>query len=135
MAQAIDFYNNTYRKARRRVVALTADYSFTADDSGTLFTNRGAAALVTITLPAVQSWMTGLEVEFFAADNDGIRLSGTAGELMTFNDAAANSVAISTSGDVIGGSLVATCDGTSWLVRAHLYDSGVAGAQTVTIVT
>lgn len=133
--QFIDRFGHLFRSARRRVVAKTASYTVTIADNGTIFTNEGAGALVTFTLPDVAA-AKGCHYKFFAADNDGIKVASAVGDiLVVFNDAAADSVALSTSGDVIGGCFEVTSTGSLWLVEAHLYDSGVAGAQTVTIAT
>lgn len=86
----------------RRVRTVTADYTVTAADSGTMFVSRGTGAVV-FTLPTL---LEALEFGFFnAVDYDMTVASATTGKLITFNDIAANSVAFSTSGEKIGGSL------------------------------
>lgn len=109
----------------RQVVAKTAAYTITRDDHGKIFTNRGAAGAVTFTLPAV-SGNDGMEVLVMAVANQAITVAGTAGELVAFNDAAANSIAFSTAGEIIGSGVRCVCDGTSWLIMPIL------GSETAT---
>lgn len=99
----------------RRVVAKTAAYTCTVGDCGTIFTNRGDGDAITFTLPAAAD-SAGVWYEFIAVADYAMTIAGTAGELVTFNDAAANSVAYSTGSEIIGGALRAVCDGTSWLI-------------------
>jgi hypothetical protein len=100
----------------RPIAAKTAAYSVTEADFGTLFTNRGAAGSVTITLPAAASY-TGKSVEFYCIASQNIVFTAPAGTLVTKNNAAATSATLSTGGDQEGGSMIATSDGTSWLVN------------------
>ncbi|MGA4923433.1 hypothetical protein, partial [Bacillus subtilis] len=48
-----------------RIVAKTADYTLIASDSGTIFTNQGAAGAVNFTLPALASIDAAFRAEFF----------------------------------------------------------------------
>jgi|TARA_R110002020_G_scaffold68280_2_gene178901 hypothetical protein len=101
----------------RPIAAKTAAYSVTEDDFGTLFTNRGAAGSVTITLPAAASY-TGKSVEFYCIASQNIALTAAAGTIVTKNNAAATTATLSTGGDQEGGSMIATSDGTSWLINS-----------------
>ena len=49
--------------------------------------------------------------------------------LVVFNDAAADSLAISTAGQLIGGLAIAICDGTSW------FAVGLSVGHTFTVAT
>ena len=51
-------------------------------------------------------------------------------ELVTFNDASADSVAFSTTDEKIGGAVKMICDGTNW-IALYLSNAG----QTVTIAS
>jgi len=115
----------------RRVVAKTADYAVLASDgSGTLFTNRGAAGTVIFTLPAPAAALAGYVFRFKAHADQTITVkTATADTLVVLNDAAADSLSLSTAGEKIGGEIEAFCDGTSW------FASGVAVGHTYTIAT
>lgn len=121
----------------RRVIAKTADYTivdpFTAgggDASGTIFTNRGAAGAVIWTLPAPVPRLAGCTYEFLgvAGQNQTIR-TATVDTLIGKNDLTADSVAMSTAGELIGAHARAVCDGTSWVVY------GDAVGHTFTLAT
>jgi hypothetical protein len=124
--------NNKLTGLRRSVVAKTADYTITAADSGKIFTNRGAAGAVNFTLPTVAAGFDGVEVTIMAvvAAQTVTVTAQTTGQLIMYNDAAGNSVAFSTTNEIIGGSLRAVCDGTSWLIMPSLWE-----AQTPVLTT
>lgn len=114
----------------RDVVAKTGDYSVTEADHDTLFTNRGAAGAVNFTLPATAE--KGLRYSFYVVADQNVTVTGgTADTMVTANDAAADSVAWSTSSEKIGGGFDVYGDGTSWLVISHLAQDG----HTVTVAT
>jgi len=114
----------------RSVVAKTTDYTVTAADHDTLFTTRGAAGAVNFTLPTTA--LAGLRYRFIAvADQNLTVTAGTADTMVTANDAAADSVAFSTSSEKIGGSFEVFGDGTSWLVVTHIPQDG----HTITVAT
>lgn len=114
--------------AVRKVVSKAADYTVLTTDSGTLFT---ATAAANFTLPTAVG-NTGMNFEFFnAADSNMTVTSTPADSMITFNDAAADSVAFSTASEKIGGSIRVTSDGTKWLVQTFL----AAETQTPTIAT
>ena len=98
------------------VEAKTTSYAVTSADFGKFLTTRGAGGAITFTLPAVVSGFKGAYVDFYNVADQDMIVAGTAGELVTFNDAAANSVAYSTSSEQIGACVRAFCDGTSWLM-------------------
>lgn len=124
-----DFVGNRF--GWKDVVAKTSDYTVTAADNGTLFTNGGASGAVVFTLPTIAK---GLRYRFFVeADQNVTVTAGTADTLVVFNDAAADSIAFSTSSEKIGGSVevVANAAATKWLVMVNLG----AETQTPTIAT
>jgi hypothetical protein len=124
--------NNKMVGVRRVTAAKTADYTITAADSSKFFTNRGATGTVIFTVPTVTSAFDGVWFQVAAVvAAQVITISAqTAGQLIVFNDAAANTISLQTSGEIIGGGFYVYCDGTSWIVLAQVYE-----AQTVTITT
>lgn len=110
-----------------KVRAKTADYTVLAAESGSIFTNYGATAAVNFTLPALAD---GLIYEFYAAADVGLTVtSGTVDKMVALNDAAADSVAFSTTSLILGGSFRVFSDGTLWYVQV------LSDGATVTIAT
>ncbi len=98
-------------------VAKTSNYTILAGDNGVTFTNRGAGGAVTLTLPAVQA---GLYYRAIVAAAQTLTVAApTADTLLTYNDAAADSVASNT----LGAQMEFVCDGTAWI--ANLTTVGV----------
>lgn len=104
-----------------RIKAKTADYTILSpvtaagDPSGTIFTNRGAAGAVIFTLPAAARNLTGVFYEFLgAADQSFTVVPPVADTLTVVNDAAADSLAVSTASHKIGAHMRVVCDGTAW---------------------
>lgn len=100
-----------------RETAKTADYTITAADNGTLFTNTGASGAVVFTLPTKAA---GLVYHFkvIADQTVTVASAGSADDLVTFNDAGSDSVAFSTSGEKIGASIRVYCNAAAskWYV-------------------
>jgi hypothetical protein len=98
-------------------VAKAASYTVTTDDRGVLFTNTGATAAVTFTLPAVAS-SAGLAYEFQAIADFNVLVEAAGAELniVCFNDVNAAIVSLETAGQIIGGRLrvEANTAGTQW---------------------
>lgn len=117
----------------RGVIAKTADYTVKEADNNVLFTNRGAAGAVNFTLPVTAK--NGLRYMFYCVADQTLKVTaGTADTLITFNDAAADSVSYETAGDKIGGAFEVIGDGTGWLVIPHNQVDGVM-VQTITIAS
>jgi hypothetical protein len=115
------------------VDAKTADHTITEAENNTLFTNRGAGGAVILTLPATPK--KGLRYgAYVAADQSLTFTAASAGQMIAFNDAAANSVGYATGGDKLGGFIEVIGDGTSWLVLPVNFADGV-NVQTLTIAT
>jgi hypothetical protein len=112
------------------VEAKTANYTLDNGDWGKIFTNRGAGGAVTFTLPAVAGAPSGAYAHFFVVADQTVTIAGTAGEVVTFNDPTANSVAFSTSSEKVGAGVYALCDGTSWLLFLNTEET-----QTTTVAT
>lgn len=113
------------------VSAKTADYTIKpSDPCGTLFTNRGAAGAVVFTLPGPTAVPSGTFYLFVGiADQNVTVAAGTVDTLVTKNDAAADSIAMSTSGEKIGGTMLFFTDGTAWI------GIGIAVGHTFTVAT
>jgi hypothetical protein len=112
-------------------VAKTASYAVTDADNMTLFTNEGAAGAVTFTLPA--SPKKGLKYGFYVVTDQNVIVAANAGSLdslVVLNDNTADSVALSTASEKIGGFFEVIGTGTKWLVLPRLWE-----AQTVTVAT
>jgi hypothetical protein len=71
--------------------------------------------------------MAGHYYDFVGVANQTFGVAGAAGTVVTFNNAAATSVACSTAGGKIGAKIRAICDGTSWI----LVGDTVGGTYTV----
>jgi hypothetical protein len=113
-----------------KMLAKTADYTVTKEDSGTIFHTTGATAAVNFTLPAISDgpfWF-----KFIAGADVNLTITaGTADTLVAYNDLAADSVAFSTASELIGGSVEVYCDGTTIFALSRpavIY-------QTITIAT
>lgn len=113
------------------VTAKTADYvMLAADGVGKVFTTTGAGASVTFTLPAAATAGTGWNVILINGAAQDMVIAGTAGELVTLNDLAANSVTFSTANEEIGAAVKVICDGTKHYILPMIYE-----AFTATIAT
>lgn len=113
----------------RKVKNVSAAYTVVEEDTGSLITVDTAA---TITLPAAAANLVGIHVEIAViADVTVVVAATNAGELVTFNDAAANSFTWSTSSEKIGASCRATCiSATKWLIQLMTEET-----QTTTVTT
>jgi len=114
----------------QRIEYVTADRTVVAADHGTLFICLGGSANVNFTLPAM---LHGYAFGFYNAQDYNMTItSAPADTLIVLNDAAADSVALSTSSEKIGGgfNVYGTSTGGKAIVLPMLWE-----AQTVTIVT
>lgn len=113
-----------------RYVTKTASYTVLARETGTWFLTTGATAAVTFTLPAISD---GPYIFHFVAvaDVGMVVASAAADTLLTFNDAAADSVAFSTASEIMGSLVIAGCDGTTVFAITPI----VSDLQTVTVAT
>lgn len=114
-----------------RIVAKTAAYTVLATETGTFFTTTAATQTITFTLPTIAS---GPWIFFFIAGAAQTLTvtAETADTMVTFNDLTADSLSLSTSGEIIGGGLCAFTDGTT-LFCAQIF--GVSHRQTATVAT
>lgn len=91
--------------------AKTADYTVTPFDSDKTFTNRGASATVTLTLPLVGPSLNGWSIRVVRlAAQSLVVATNPVDTLVISADAAADSVTIST----IGHGVEIWCDGTQF---------------------
>lgn len=112
---------------QRRIVGKSAAYSPSQalDRPQSVFTTRDAAGAVTFTLPTPTRGYLGTEYVFASVRDQSMTVAGTtAGDIATFNNAAAASVAASTGGQKIGARIRALCvetvSGTfKWLVTGE----------------
>jgi hypothetical protein len=113
------------------VSAKTADYTIKANDAcGTLFTNRGATGTVVLTLPAPTAVPSGTFYYVLAIAAQTVTVAtATADTLVSKNDAAGDSLTLSTSMEIIGGLMVFICDGTAWA------GAGLSVGHTFTLAT
>lgn len=115
-------------------IAKTASFTvdLNATKPGTRFTNAGAGGSVTITLPTpatgVASW-DGWWCEFYGVADQTIILAAAANKAVTFNNAAATSIAAQTGGQKIGALLTAHWDAV--LGKWHL--AGAGAGVTITV--
>lgn len=105
-------------RLERRVLAKTAAYTIAPpmDRSGLSFTNRGAIASVTFTLPVANAAVKGWWYEFFVHAGQSVIVAGAASaKIATPGNAAADNVGFQIANKKIGGRILAICDGTQWL--------------------
>lgn len=110
------------------IKAKTASYTVTVDENGTLFTNRGATAAITFTLPLNSSTPIGTWFEFYGVSATGFTVaSNPADTIVTKNDATADSITMTTTSLIIGAAVKVVWDGTGWLE----YNQSVGPTYTV----
>ena len=114
---------------RHKVTNLTSNTSLTvANGANGIITNRGAAGAVVVTLP--DDATAGDWFAYVGVANQNITFqSETADTLVAgLNDAAADSLAFSTSSEKIGATALGFFDGTQWHVQAVIGTATVATA-------
>jgi len=117
-----------YTDGYRKISAKTAAYQIVDGDFQKIFTNRGASGAVTLTLPPTGSISVGWWCQYFIVADQTVTIasSGSSDDIAAFNDAAADSVAFSTSSEKIGSGGTLVWDGTNWLLFLNL------GSETAT---
>lgn len=112
----------------RGQVDKTADYTILPGDNGFLFTNAGASGAVTFTLPTIAP---GYSFGFFVVADQTVTIAsaGSNDNIVTTNDAGADSIAFSTATEKIGAYvwLHTNSGGTKWYVAKMC-----ANAMTIT---
>ena len=100
-------------------------------DAGKVFANVGAGGNIAYTIGAAAGFRPGDQITILSAAAGTVTVSFTTGELITFNDSSANSVALSTSSEIIGGGFIFTCLSSSkWHCLICCEET-----QTVTVAT
>lgn len=111
------------------LTTIAATATITTALAGAHFVVSGAVAAVTLTLPATP--LAGLTYTVTNASNQNLTITaGTADTMIVLNDLQADSIALSTASELIGGTFKIIGTGTAWLVIPHLWE-----AQTVTVAT
>jgi hypothetical protein len=89
-------------------------YTVNLNQSGTVFTTYGGTAATTFTLPAVAS-ANGCIYYFINAVDFAMTIASAEGDnMVTKNDASADSIAFSTTSELIGAAVCVISDGTKW---------------------
>jgi len=106
-------------------VTKIAAYTVKVHESGTHFSNSGAAGSVTFTLPAVAS-SAGCVYWFHAAvAAQNLVVTAPAGTLVAHNNATATSVSLQTGGNIAGGCIHVFCDGVKWFSAVRIENIAV----------
>lgn len=118
--QNLSVYKNNvnigFGSLQKITVKTGTTYSVVAADLGTIFTNRGAGGNIAYTLPATSTIAVGWHATFYAVAAGTVTVASAVGDtIVAFNDATADSIAFSTSSEIIGGSVRMVWDGTGWL--------------------
>ena len=97
--------------------AKTAAYTVLASESGVLFTNEGATASVTFTLPAVTNLPIGATFSFYGMSAYGmvVASNGSSDNIVAKNDVAADTITCTTTSLMIGAAVRVIWSGTKWL--------------------
>lgn len=99
--------------------AKTASYTVTVAEDGVIFTNRGATAAITFTLPAVTNGAVpvGTEYTFISISASGFTIAsnGSSDNILSLNDAGADSITCTTASKILGAWVKVLWDGTNWL--------------------
>jgi len=98
-------YMGLARDAMPMNVAKTASYTVKPSDLGTCFTNEGAGGAIVLTLPPVANVDDGWNIEVLVVADQTVTVTAPSGKLIAFNNAAATSIAYSTTSEKIGGAL------------------------------
>ena len=96
------------------VEAHTTSKTLALSDLNKIHTTRGGGA-ITFTLPGAAG-CTGKFVFLWNVSASAMTVTGTSGELVARNNAAANAVAYDQSNEIIGQAFLCVSDGTSWLI-------------------
>lgn len=113
------------------IKAKTAAYTVTSAEDGVLFTNRGATAAITFTLPDTSVGLpVGFTVAFFGVSATGFTVAcNPSDKIVTKNDANADSITCTTTSLIIGAAVRVIWDGIGWLEYSE------SGGPTYTIAT
>ena len=106
-----------WKNALENISAKTASYSIVGADFGKLFTNRGATTSITFTTPPTGDLPAGWSCSFYGVSAYGFVVTslGSSDNIVALNDAAADSLTMTTTSRIIGAYISIIWDGTSWL--------------------
>lgn len=102
-----------------RIAAKTADYTVAVADSGTHFSNRGAAGSVNFTFPAVAS-AAGFRCWVHVAADQQVAITCPSGTLVGPNNAGRTSYTTGASGQRIGTDIAIFCDGVKYYLEVDV---------------
>lgn len=123
--------SGTRQPGLNKEVVTTAGTTLTIgpSDAGKVFSNLGNTGNIAYTVQSAALFRPGDQITVLSADDGTTTVSFTAGQLITFNNAAATSVALSTSSEIIGGGFIFTClSAAKWHVLVCCEET-----QTVTV--
>lgn len=113
----------------RELITTTASLTLTNQDVGKTVCNVDAAGAVTVTLPNPSTCDPGSDILVLSCADQNL-IASCDEKLITFNNVAADSVALQTASEKAGGGFLFTCVGASW----HCLPM-VTEAQTITVGT
>jgi len=100
-------------------------------DAGKVFCNVGSSGNIAYTVQSAALFRPGDQVTVLSAAAGTTTVGFTSGQLIALDDVAANSVALSTGSEIIGGGFLFTClSATKWHCCIMCSE-----AQTVTVAT
>jgi len=96
-------------------------------DAGKIFCNVGAGGNIAYTVQSAALFRPGDQIIVLSAAAGTVTVAFTAGQLITFNNASATSVALSTSSEIIGGGFTFTClSDSKWHCLFHTEETQTA---------
>jgi len=96
---------------RLNLVDKAADYTCLVKESGTVFTTSAATTAVNFTLPAATEGV----IYWFISGSDGeLKVTAPSAILVIYDNAAATSIAWTTTGETTGSGFMVFSDGTKW---------------------
>jgi hypothetical protein len=101
----------------------------TPHDVGKVLTNLANTGNIAYTVQTAANFRPGDQITILSVDDGTLTVNFTAGQLITFNNTAAASVALSTGSEIIGGGFLFTCVSAAKWHCAFL----TGPAQTVTV--
>lgn len=126
----------TQKAVKIPIIALTTNTTLTFPGyGGCLITNRGAAGSVTITLPASSDALAGSYVDVYVTDDQSVIVATTTTDtLIVDGDAAADSIAWSTSSHKIGNGARFICIGAATAGSVGGWACVLSAAATTTTI-
>lgn len=110
------------------IKAKTTAYTCTVEESGVIFTTRGATVAVNFTLPLNGTCPIGTNFTFYGVSAYGFTVtSNPADTITTLNDADADTITCTTTSKMIGAAVRVIWDGTRWLA----FQASVGNTYTV----